>query len=85
MVPAPRTPGTGNTGSAFVPDASPSLASSDRRLVFICLDNVFFGIGFLLYDCLDHVTDFAMLIWETGTAGDTELLTLDSPLVLLEP
>lgn len=40
---------------AFVPDASPCLASSDRRLVFIGLDNVFFGID--SYDCLDRVTD----------------------------
>jgi hypothetical protein len=40
---------------AFVPDASPCLASSNRRLVFIGLDNVFFGID--SYDCLDRVTD----------------------------
>ena len=42
---------------AFVPDVSPGLASPGRRLVYIGLDNVF-GIDFLLYDCLDHVTDF---------------------------
>jgi hypothetical protein len=40
---------------AFIPDASPCLASSDRCLVFIGLDNVFFGID--SYDCLDRVTD----------------------------
>ena len=27
------------------------------RLVFIGLDNVFFGIGFFLNDCLDRITD----------------------------
>ena len=57
MVPAPRTPGTGNTGSVFVPDAFPSLANSDRRLVFIGFDNVL-GIDYLLDDCLDRVPDF---------------------------
>ena len=48
---------------AFVPDAFPCLASSDRRLVFIGIDNVFFGIA--LYDCFDRVTDeflFASLV-----------------------
>ena len=44
MVPAPRTPGTGNTGSAFVPDAFPSLANSDRRLVFFSFDKVLYDI-----------------------------------------
>jgi len=42
---------------AFVPDASPSLAISDRCLVFVGLDNVFFGIDTFLYDCLNRVTD----------------------------
>jgi hypothetical protein len=40
---------------AFVTDASPCLASSDRRLIFIGIDNVFFGID--SYDYLDRVTD----------------------------
>jgi hypothetical protein len=48
---------------AFVPDASPCLASSDRRLVFIGLDNILFGID--SYDCLDRVIDGAvMMMWE---------------------
>ena len=42
---------------AFVPDVSPGLANPGWRLVFIGFDNVF-GIGSLLYDCLDRVTDF---------------------------
>ena len=56
MVPAPARPVLATPARAFVPDASPSLASSDRRLIFIGLNNVFFGIGFLLYGCLDRVT-----------------------------
>jgi hypothetical protein len=40
---------------AVVLDASLCLASSDRRLVFIGLDNVFFDID--SYDCHDRVTD----------------------------
>jgi hypothetical protein len=53
---------------AFVPDASPCLASSDRRLVFIGLDNVFFGID--SYDCLDRVTDDSSCVLGSGkTAG----------------
>jgi hypothetical protein len=47
---------------AFVPDVSPCLASSDRRLVFIGLDNVFFGID--SYDCLDRITDNSSCIVE---------------------
>jgi hypothetical protein len=49
---------------AFVPDASPCLASSDRRLAFIGLDNVFFGID--SYDCLDHVTDDSSCVLGSG-------------------
>ena len=65
MVPAPRTPGTGNTGSAFVPDTFSSLASSVRCLVFIGFDMVFFGISAFFHVCLDRVADvffFACLI-----------------------
>ena len=43
----------------------PSLASSNRRLVFISIRNVFIGIYILLYVCLDRVTDeffFAYLV-----------------------
>ena len=57
MVPAPARLVLAIQVRAFVPDAFPSLASSDRLLVFIGLDNVF-GIDLLLYDCLDRVTDF---------------------------
>jgi hypothetical protein len=49
---------------AFVPDASPFLASLDRRFVFIGLDNVFFGID--SYDCLDRVTDDSSCVLGSG-------------------
>ena len=55
--PCPRSRGTGNNRTCFVPDVSSSLASSDWRLVFIGFDNVL-GIDCLLDDCLDRVTDF---------------------------
>ena len=57
VVPAPARTVLATPARAFVPDVSPGLASPGRRLVYIGLDNVF-GIDFLLYDCLDHVTDF---------------------------
>jgi hypothetical protein len=44
MVPILARPVLATLVRAFVPDASPGLASSDRRLVFIGIDNVFFGI-----------------------------------------
>jgi hypothetical protein len=49
---------------AFVPDASPCLASSDRRLVFIGIDTVFFDID--SYDCLDRVTDDSSCVLGSG-------------------
>jgi hypothetical protein len=49
---------------AFVPDASPCLASSDWRFVFIGLDNVFFGIDY--YDYLDRVTDDSSCVLDSG-------------------
>jgi hypothetical protein len=52
---------------AFVPDASPCLASSDRRLAFIGLDNVFFGID--SYDCLDRVTDNSSCVLGFGKSA----------------
>ena len=57
VVPAPACTVLATPVRAFFPDVSPGLANSVRRLVYIGLDNVF-GIDFLLYDCLDHVTDF---------------------------
>jgi hypothetical protein len=56
---------------AFVPDASPCLASSDRCLVFIGIDNIFFGInnvffGIDSYDCLDCVTDNSTYVLGSG-------------------
>ena len=57
MVPAPACTVLATPVRAFVPDVSPGLASPGRRLVYIGLANVF-GIDFLLYDCLVHVTDF---------------------------
>jgi hypothetical protein len=49
---------------AFVPDASLCLASSDRRLVFIGIDNVFFSID--SYDCLGRVTDDSSCVLGSG-------------------
>jgi hypothetical protein len=49
---------------AFIPDASPCLASSDRCFVFIGLDNVFFGID--SYDCLDRITDDSSCVLGSG-------------------
>ena len=54
MVPALARPVLATPVRAFVPDAFPGLASSDRRLVLIGIDNVFIGI---FHDCLDRVAD----------------------------
>ena len=54
MVPAPRMPGTGNTGSAFVPDTFPSLANSRRTSRLHRLRQRL--LRHRLYDCLDRVT-----------------------------
>ena len=58
MVTAPARPVLATPLHAFVPDVSPSLASSGRHLVYIGFDNVIFSIHSLLCDCLDHTTDF---------------------------
>jgi hypothetical protein len=42
----------------FVPSVSPSMIITDRRLTFIGFNNVFFGIIYLVYICLDIITDF---------------------------
>jgi hypothetical protein len=49
-------PGTGNTGSAFVPDTFPSLANSRRTSRLHRLRQRL--LRHRLYDCLDRVTDF---------------------------
>jgi hypothetical protein len=49
-------PGTGNTGSAFVPDTFPSLANSRRTSRLHRLRQRL--LRHRLYDCLDRVADF---------------------------
>ena len=64
VVPAPARTVLATLVCAFVPDVSPGLANSGRHLVFISIDNIFFGID--SYNCLDCVHDDSSCILGSG-------------------